>query len=347
MVNMERAKEKLMDEEVQFSSVPITEKAISSEGASNLEEYVRGVVGDYLQEQTQSSNFFPIRLDPNIYDPAYLYYQTPYLSFLEAKGRRQRTDTTKLQYIHLTEGFTAEFIEETGNTTDDGVASTQLKSATINVMAMKISLSDLIGKGASASARAQLLDFAQLGFRESLENALINGNGQNNKPVGLRKTVVDSGLKIDLNSAPITPEVIMDAETSLFESRKARATFMLTSPSVVNILIDKLPETYQYVINSTGRGYEVVPGTTVPMFNTSNGPIPVIQSPYMLQNGTNSDLIMADHTSIFIHDFIPPSYVEAGRVKPLASDGWLVNVFMTYNVLPTKTAIIQGIAPQP
>lgn len=346
-MNIESIKDKLMDEEIEFSEIPLTEKALSREGTDDLAEFVKGVVEDYVKEQTQSANFFPIRLDPKIYDPSYLYYQTPYLSFLEAKGRRQTIDTTKLQYLHLTEGFSAEFITETGNTTDDGVATTQLKSASINIMAMKISLSDLIGKGASATARAQLMDFAQLGFRESLEDALINGTGSSNKPVGIRKAATDEGLGVDLNGEDITPEVIMDAETDLFEKRKARASFILTSPGIINMLIDNLGEAYQYVINPTGRGYEVVPGATAPMFNTNNGPIPMIQTPFMLQSGVNRDLIMADHTTINLYDFIPTSYVEAGRVKPLATDGWLVNVFMTFNVLPYKTAIITEIGPAP
>jgi len=153
---------------------------MKKEGATEPDDYIRSLqqdlLGGLLKQTISSTNFMPLKLDPNVYDQGTLFMTSPLLTFLEGRNRRAPADTTKINFIQLTEGFTDEWIAETDPTQGDGTAQTQLGLATMCVQALPISLSDLLGSGQSAQSRAQLMQYAQEALREGFDNVLINGS---------------------------------------------------------------------------------------------------------------------------------------------------------------------------
>ena len=144
---MEKKLGKSLNQSVQTQTVPLTLKGMKKEGATEPDDYIRSLqqdlLGGILQQTISSTNFMPLKLDPNVYDQSTLFMTSPALTFLEGRNRRAPADTTKINFIELTEGFQAEWIAETDATEGDGTAQTQLGLATMCVQALPISLSDL------------------------------------------------------------------------------------------------------------------------------------------------------------------------------------------------------------
>ena len=319
-----------------------SQKDIDRKGEDSVEEYVRNIAMDVLNQATgdtdQSGNYFPVRLDPNIYDTGVLFESSPVLTYLESKGRRSPQDTMEVKYIQLKSGFTSTWIDETqdeGATND--TANTGTATADMKIHLMPITMSDLIGKGASGTARAQLMNFAQEGFREDLNAQIVSGTAGSYSFNGLdtlatANTSVASGhARIDMSGAVMDLDTLNKMDTVFSDELRSRPTFVMTS-AVVEDQIEK-------DMSSIARADNEMPitaGIEVPYFRSDAGKIPIITDPNVPKTATQRHLDMFNERQIFIQDFMTPSFITKGRDKPFASTGWLAEILVQYHVSPTQ-----------
>ena len=94
----------------------------------------------------------------------------------------------------------------------------------------------------------------------------------------------------------------------------------------------------------------IIAGVNPTAFQASAAEIPIIVSPYapITLGGagtvpTARSLGMFNEQNINIADLITPSFVEAGKTRPLATNGWVVQATTMYNTVPTKTAVLYDI----
>jgi len=339
---------KPLNQAVQTQTVPLTVKGMEQEGATDPDDYIRSIqqdlLGGILKQTISSTNFMPMKLDPNVYDQSTLFMTSPALTFLEGRNRRAPADTTKINFIELIEGFSAEWINETEGTLGDGTAQTQLGLATMCVQALPISLSDLLGSGQSAQSRAQLMQYAQEALREDFDNTIINGTtgtqgSPTNKFSGLMTIAQAQGYSEDASGNPLLLKNVRNLEAQLTQQRKGWADFCLTNVDVHNQLVEDMTATVKNV-----NTVNITANTPVTAFQSSRGPLPIITDPYVPYTvpgaNTNSGVFgMFNSNRIFISDFVHNSWVEKGKTKPVATDGWLVQVSVMYNAEPLKTAI--------
>jgi hypothetical protein len=339
---------KPLNQAVQTQTVPLTVEGMEQEGATDPDDYIRSIQQDLLdgilKQTISSTNFMPMKLDPNVYDQSTLFMTSPALTFLEGRNRRAPADTTKINFIELIEGFSAEWINETEGTLGDGTAQTQLGLATMCVQALPISLSDLLGSGQSAQSRAQLMQYAQEALREDFDNTIINGTtgtqgSPTNKFSGLMTIAQAQGYSEDASGNPLLLKNVRNLEAQLTQQRKGWADFILTNVDVHNQLVEDMTATVKNV-----NTVNITANTPVTAFQSSRGPLPIITDPYVPYTvpgaNTNSGVFgMFNSNRIFISDFVHNSWVEKGKTKPVATDGWLVQVSVMYNAEPLKTAI--------
>ncbi len=326
---------------------PITEKAAKREGAENFDDLVQSMASDMqlgtsgrLEQAMSSGNYFPTILDPTIYDNGVLYRRTPCLSYLETKNRRKPANSTEHKYIKLTAGFAGEWIAETGNTSGSGEATTTPATASMCYLALPVSMSDIIGKGASAAARAQLLEYAQVALREEFNKVVVAGDsaGGSNQFDGLDEIAENSGTRINLSGAELTLEDLFSAEATMTETLKASPSFLLTGASVVNQIKKDMTPTLR------NERYDVTAGVRVPAYASNAMDIPIISDPNVPATAAARRLDFIDEMFAFIADFMTPSWAPAGRTKPFASDGWYTQVAVQYHTAPAKNVQIYGIA---
>lgn len=328
-----------LKQDIQVNDVPLTQKGLEQEGAVNVDDYIQSVVQDALSQTMASGNYFPTRLDPKIYDIGTLFNITPTLTHLETKGRRKPTDTTEVKYIRLNTGFAGEWIGETADTAGDGTAITGTSTATMKVLALPISMSDLIGKGASGSSRAQLLQYAQQALREKFNEGVVKGNSAGTEEFnGINTLIVANGTRANMSGAALSIKDLNNGETVMRDVKKTAPNVVLTNNSVVDQLKEDMMATQRYV-NKT----ETVAGVTVPAYASNTGDIPIISDPNMPSTDNQRQLSMFNDQHVFIEDFMTPAYVAKGKAKPLASDAWLVQVATMYNVAPTLSYNIYNI----
>ncbi len=341
---------KPLNQAMHTETVPLTTKGMKKEGATEPDDYIRSLqqdlLGRILQQTISSTNFMPMKLDPNVYDQSTLFMTSPALTFLEGRNRRAPSDTTKINFIELTQGFQDEWIAETDGTQGDGTAQTQLGLATMCVQALPISLSDLLGSGQSAQSRAQLMQYAQEALREGFDNVLINGTTTTGSPAvatnkfsGLMTIAQAQGYSEDAQGNALLLKNVRNLEAQLTQQRKGWADFILTNVDVHNQLVEDMTATVKNV-----NTVNITANTPVNAFQSSRGPLPIITDPYVpftLPGAqTNSGVFgMFNSNRIFISDFVHNSWVEKGKTKPVATDGWLVQVSVMYNAEPLKTAI--------
>lgn len=318
---------------IETQKVGITEKNMKKEGATSVEEFIREVAGDFLKQEMASTNYFPVRLDPTIYNVSVLYGMSPVLTYLESRGRKSATGDTKVEYIRYTSGFAGEWIGETDNTSGTGEAVTGTATANMYFLAMPIAMSDLIGQGASSRARAQLMNFAQQGLREELNAKVVAGSGTSNTFKGIDKLMEDSGLRVDKSGEKVTLADIRALETQLLETRKVRPSFITAANSVVDQLVDEMQGLASYTAGGM-QGLDIVAGINVPKYNSNTGPIPIIQDPNVPKTANQKRLDMLNEQHLFLEEFMSPAYIQEGRSKPFAGSGWLGQIIVMYDVAP-------------
>jgi hypothetical protein len=340
MVTMQELKD-----QIQVTDIPLTEKTFKKEGVDNLDEYVRQIAAEklesILEQQMASTNFFPTRLDPKIYDQGTLYGWSPALTYLENKGRRKATGDTKVQYIKWTAGFTPEWIQETDSTSGGGTGTSSTATASMKFIAMPISLSDLIGQGASAGMKAQIMQFAMQGLREDFNAKIVAGDKDTNYQFdGLDTIALDSGTRTNLSTANVTVEDLNTAETTFRDTVKGGSpTVIFTS----NAVVDQLKKDMMATVNTVNTT-EAIAGVTVPAYASNTGNVPIIADPNVPKTGNQRRLDMFNEQHIMIEDFMTPTYVMKGKAKPFATDGWLVQVSVLYDVAPALNVQLYNIA---
>lgn len=333
--------------QVEVKTQPLTEQAVAKEGAENFDDLIQSIAGDFalqtsgtLKQAMASANYFPTILDPTIYDNGVLYGRTPCLTFLETKGRRAPANSTKAEYIKLTAGFAGEWITETGDTEGTGEATTGTATADMKYLALPVSMSDIIGKGASGSARAQLMEYAQVALREEFNKVVVAGDssGGSNQFDGLDEIAEDSGTRVNLAGAELTLEDLFSAEATMRQTVKATPGFLLTGDFVLNqIKKDMVP-------TQRNDRIDVTAGVRVPFYASNAGDIPIIADPNVPATATQRRLDFIDPLYVFIADFLTPAWIPGAKTKPFASDGWYAQIAVQYSTAPVKNVQIYNIA---
>lgn len=332
---------------IEIKTQPINEKAFKKEGTDDLDDFVQSIAGDMalgtsgqLQQAMASGNYFPTVLDPTIYDNGVLYRKTPCLTYLETKNRRRPADSTEHKFIKMTAGFTEEWITETGNTLGTGEATTGTATASMKYVALPVSMSDIIGKGASAPARAQLMEYAQVALREGFNKVVVAGDsaGGSNQFDGLDEIAEDSGTRVNLAGAELTLSDLFSAEATMNLTAKASPSFLLTNAEVMNQIKEDMVPTLR------NERVDVTAGVRVPAYASNAMDIPIISDPNVPHTATQRRLDFIDELYAFIADFMTPFFVPAGRTKPFASDGWYAQVAVQYHTAPAKNVQIYNIA---
>ena len=338
--------------ETKFSK-PLNEKSMKTEGTDNMAELAQTQVDDMFTQSTgidtSSSNFFPVQLDPNVYDQASLYQRTPVLSYLEAKGRRSPASTTKFNFIELSTGFASEWFSEMGSTSGTTLGATDLGTAQICFEAVPFNLSDLLGAGQTVTTRAQLLGYIQETLREGYENALLNGSASGTQFDGLFTIATNSGVKKDASHGAVSLDAMRGLHADLRQKQKGFASFIVTD-EYSHVDIQKEMAATIRNINTVDN---IIAGVNPTAFQASAAEIPIIVSPYApmtVATPDSSDAVptarslgMFNEQYINIQDLITPSFVEAGKTKPLATNGWVVQASTMYNTVPKKCAVLYDI----
>jgi hypothetical protein len=338
----------LMDS-LKVGGTTITEKGMSKEGTDNAVEYLELVtnklVGGMIKQTMASSNYFPLILDPTVWDQKALYNMSPGLSYLESRGCRRGIDTTKMSYIEMMQGFQAEWITETGNTTTNQDAVTTLGEAQICIEAVPFALSDLIGAGVSAPTRQDFLAILLQTLREGLDNVIINGNATSggnptNEFNGLITLAQANGATENMNNTALTLDDLRQLDADLFELQKGHASFVLTDKYTFNDILSDMTPT----LVNMNRVDGIVAGVNVIGYQTDSGSIPIIVDPYSPTTAGGKHCGLYNEQYVQIRDLITPSWVEAGRTLPVASNGWVIQATLMANNIPAKTADAYNIA---
>ncbi len=335
----------MFKDKLQVQSVDITKQGLKREGTDSIDDYMstlqQDMLNNLLGQATSVDVFMPTVLDPNVYDQGSLYGMTPFLTFLEAQGRRSPADTSKIDFIEMTDGLQEEWISDDETTTGTGKGAFKNAHATMFVEALPLSFSDILGKGQSATAKAQIMGFAQETMREGLDKAIIAGdNASNSKQFdGLFKMIAGNGFRTSLGGE-LTVSAVNDVSAGLSEQKKGWADFCLTTETVNNQLIkDMVTTVRQQVVPN----YQVAANIMLNTYNSSHGPIPIVVDPYVPNTAAARHFGMLNTKNLFLRDLINQSWVEQGRTKPVATTGWLVQVSTLYNTVPSKTAELYGI----
>lgn len=345
--NVEQIKQDMVDQlrgQVEVKTKKLDEKALKKEGTESIDDLVESITSDMMvntfQQQMSSANFMPTILDPQIYDNGVLYGMTPCLTYLESKGRRMPANSTEIEYIKLTAGFAGEWVQETDATSGSGEATTSTATANMKYLALPISLSDMIGKGASATARAQLMEYAQMALREEFNRTLVAGDVNVNYEFdGLDEIAEDSGTRVNMSGAEITIDDLNSAEATMTRTPKTFPTFLLTGAEVLNQIKADMMATLRNVDK-----VDVTAGVRVPAFASNRGDVPIIADPNVPATAAARRLDFINELFVFISDFVTPSFVAKGKSKPFASDGWLTQVAVLYHTAPAKNVQLYGIA---
>jgi hypothetical protein len=349
-VSKEQIQEDIMEAlkgNLEIKTQPVTEKAFKKEGTDNLDDFVESIASDMalgtsgqLEQAMASGNYFPTVLDPTIYDNGVLYRRTPALTYLETRNRRRPANSTEHKFIKLTAGFTEEWIAETGNTTGTGEATTAPGTASMRYVALPVSMSDIIGKGASGSSRAQLMEYAQVALREGFNKVVVAGDATTTPTQfdGLDEIAEDSGTRVDLANTEITLEDLFNGEAIMTETLKSTPSFLLTGASVLNQIKKDMVPTLR------NERVDVTAGVRVPAYASNAMDIPIISDPNVPAVAAQRRLNFIDELYVFIADFMTPFWVPAGKTKPFASDGWYAQVAVQYHTAPAKNVQIHNIA---
>lgn len=365
--SMEEIKQGIIDslhESMKIDFSPeITEKNLKREGINgetlqdSQAEFIQNALGDMFLRQDMnlpaSSNFFPIQLDPNVYDQKSLFLRTPVLTYLEGRGRKFPANTTKFNYIELTEGFQEEWIGETDGTESTGSGATDLGTAQICFEAVPFNLSDLLGAGQTVASRAQIMGFIQETLREGYEKVLLNGTaGTTQNPTnqfpGLFTIADANGVSKDKSGNAVTLNDMRYLNADLRQRQKGLATFVVTDDySHVSI-----QEEMSATIRNVNTVDNIIAGVNPTAFQAGADKIPILPSPFspmtlgedVTEIPTGRSLGMFNEQFINIHDLITPSWVEAGKTKPLSTNGWVVTASVMFYNVPPKTAMLKNIA---
>ena len=335
---------------------PLDEQNMAREGTDNLAELAQTQVDDMFTQSTgidtASSNFFPVQLDPNVYDQASLYQRTPVLSYLEAKGRRSPASTTKFNFIELSTGFASEWFSEMDGTVGTTLGATDLGTAQICFEAVPFNLSDLLGAGQTVTTRAQLLGYIQETLREGYENVLLNGSYSSSSGKqfdGLFTSARANGVKKDASNGAVSLDAMRGLHADLRQKQKGFASFIVTDEYSHVDIQKEMAATIRNINTVDG----IIAGVNPTAFQASAAEIPIIVSPYAPMTIASPDtadavptarsLGMFNEQYINIQDLITPSFVEAGKTKPLATNGWVVQASTMYNTVPKKCAVLYDI----
>ena len=346
----EEIKQFLLDN-VEVHSQKLDLKGMQKEGATDTDDYLNSVKEDLQSEmftQTEgtfspraAADFMPTILDPQLYDNGTLYGMTPLLTYLESKGRRSPAESTKLAFIKMTGAFGGEWLtSETADTQTNAAPTDTVGSASMCYLAVPVSLSDIIGKGASSTARTQLMEYAQQVLREEFDQTIVAGDaGTTGEFDGLFEIAKDTGNRTDMSNVEITEDDIEGLEVIMNDTLKTYPTFILTSASVLRQLKKDLASQTR-VMDKT----KAVLGLNIPAYASNRGEIPIVIDPYAPKTATTRRLGMFNENFINIADLIGPSYVQRGKTKPFATDGYLVQASVMYHTFPTGVAELYGIA---
>lgn len=322
--------------ETQVFQQDVTPQAMKREGTDDIDEFVQSKQQDFMLDAFQQTlapdNFFPQRLDPQIYDNGTLYRNTPTLTYLEAKNRVFPTDTLEIKHLKMTSGFTEEWIDPANDTSGDGTPTVGTATASIKWAAVPVALSKILGMGAS-KARPQLMNAAIMALRQGLNAAIVAGDSTGTEKFdGLDTIAADSGNRTNLNGASMTVAMMDNLRAIMTTTLKSFPTFVLTNDFTTNQIALDMASTIRNV-NTT----EVVAGINPIAYTTPQGPIPIVSDPFVPSTATQRRLDMFNEEFIFLENFMTPSWVQKGTSKPLTEDGWMVLGSTLYNTAPGLT----------
>jgi hypothetical protein len=328
---------------VEVHGQDINEKTLSREGTDDVDDFIQSVADDLgsktFGETLAPDNFFPTRLDPQIYDNGTLFRRTPLLTYLEAKGRTFPSDTLDIKYLKQTAGFAGEWIDPANDTAGTGTPTIGTATASMCYVALPVSLSRIIGLGQSRASRPQIMNLAQIALREEINQTLVSGSSSGTEEFdGLNTIAVASGNRTNLSGAAMTVEKLDDLCAIQCNTLKSDCSFVLTNDFVMNqIRSDMYPGLRNIPV-------EVTAGINPISYSTPRGPVPFISDQNIPTTASQRTINLLDEENIFIENFIDMAWVQKGITKPFAEDGWLTQVLVMYNTYPGGITQGYGIA---
>lgn len=233
----------------------------------------------------------------------------------------------------MTTGFAEEWIDPDNDTSGSGVPTIGTATASMKWAAVPVSLSKIIGMGASGTSRQQLMNLAILALRQGLNSAIVAGDATGTHQFdGLDTIATDSGNRTNLSGAQMTVARMDNLRAIMTTTLRSFPTFVLTNDFTTNQIALDMAATIRNV-NVT----EVVAGINPIAYTTPTGPIPIISDPFVPATATQRHLNMLNEQFIFLENFMTPSWVQAGATKPLTEDGWMVLGSTLYDTAPGLT----------
>lgn len=312
----------------------VNKKTMKREGTDDIDDFVQSAADDMMlktfQETLAPDNFFPTRLDPNIYDNGTLYKRTPLLTYLEAKNKVLPSDTLDIKYLKQTAGFAAEWIDPANDTAGSGTPTIGTATASMCYVALPVKLSRIIGMGQSRASRPQIMNNAQMAFREEINQTLVSGSSSGTEEFdGIDTIAAASGNRTNLSgTSAMTVEKLDDLNAIMTHTLKNYSSFVLTNDFVLNQI---RADMYPGVRNET---VDVTAGINPIAYSTGSGPIPFIVDQNVPYTATQRRLDLFNEENLFFEQFMDMSWVQKGTDKPFTEDGWLVGVNVLYNTYP-------------
>jgi hypothetical protein len=311
----------------------INEKTMKREGTDDVDDFLESKMKDMFLgtfgETLAPANFFPTRLDPNIYDNGTLYRSTPFLSYLEAKNRVFPSDTLDIKYLKQTTGFAGEWIDPANDTSGDGTPVIGTATASMCYVALPVALSRIIGMGQSRTSRPQIMNNAQLALRQEINQTLVSGDTTGTEEFdGIDTIALDSGNRTNNQGAAMTIEKLDALDAIMSDTLKSYTTAVLTNKFVMNQIRSDM---YPGVRNER---VDVTAGINPIAYSTDAGPVPFIVDPNVPNTATQRRLDLINENFIFLENFMDMAYVQKGTSKPFTEDGWLTQVMVLYNTYP-------------
>jgi hypothetical protein len=296
----------------------------------------------YPQSTTTTADIIEIDYDAEIQKRE--VSESPFLAFLEAKGRVKTSSSAVIGWREKTNANASSFIAELGPISEYGGKSWEKKTANMKTIIYPISASIMAQMGNQA---IDLVD-------DDRQDGYLDISARKDKAFLLGDTDVDANsfnginklaeTKDDIDGEPITMDIVDDMIDAVIAKggnpdgivTTARVARQLTREQrLENLHIDKV---------------EFVPGGWVRSYYTPNGEIPLIPNRNLVtfdQDGavdaTSEDILaVVDSSAVINKNLLPVSEFPLAMTK-LTNDSVLAT-FTSFGIMaPQKLGVVQGI----
>lgn len=292
-----------------------------------------------MQSTSNIADAMAITYDENIQFKTFQY--SPFLQFLEGKGRCTDVQTANVAFFKETPTNDATFINETENIPDYAVTSYEEVSDRMKVIAEGISVSHMAQLGTDAvDLLEREIQRAYFQVNSLIDKTLLDGTGTT-AAKNFKKVWADvpNDNITDLNGAPVTEDAIDDVLINIVDNNGGHPDVIVTDNFVAKQL-KAIAAPYRRYNDKQDIGlgfkvstYESPDGLEVPILVDKNLPV----------TSNKHRMLFMDSSAVDVKYLMRPSLFTDLATNSLAYNQAVAAYVTAYNVAPFKCGVIEGI----